>query len=221
MPTLNILECIKNYNKYIKFYNACSSECFGECIDNPANELTSFNPISPYAVAKVSSHNLVQSYRHNYNLFASTGFLFNHESPLRPNNFVIKKIIKGAVDISLGKYTNLTLGNINVIRDWGWAPDFVDAIWKVLQHSEPDDFIISTGRSISLELFIQKIFSQLKLNYLDHIIISKDLLRNHELKITRGNPEKAKIKLNWQAKTNIDEIINKMIIYESEGRIDL
>ena len=221
IPTLNILECIRNINKSIRFYNACSSECFGECFDNPANESSIFKPVSPYAVAKVSSHNLVQSYRLNYNIFASTGFLFNHESPLRPNTFVIKKIIKTAYNISKGSEEKLLLGNLSVIRDWGWAPDFVKAIWKMLQINSPEDFIISTGYTISLEEFIKKIFLHLNLDYSKHIIISNNLIRTNELQITRGNPNKAKNLLNWNAKTTVDEIIIKMLKFEEDGKFEL
>jgi GDPmannose 4,6-dehydratase len=219
--TLNFLENIRLHNKKIKFYNPGSSECFGDCSLKPATEYSPFNPVSPYASAKVASHNLVQTYRENYNLFAATGFLFNHESPLRPDNFVIKKIIKSALEISKGEKEKLFLGNVKVIRDWGWAPDFVDAIWRMLQINSPEDFIISTGNTISLEEFINKIFLSLNLDYTNHVVISDDLIRSNELKITRGNPEKAKTMLDWSSKYTVEEIIIQMINFEKNGKFEL
>ena len=156
--TMNILEAIRVLNTNIRFYNAGSSECFGDTGNNHATELTPFNPSSPYGIAKATAHYLVKNYREAYNLYASTGFLFNHESPLRPQHFVTQKIISTAARINAGYKERLKLGNLSISRDWGWAPDYVDAIWRILRQPSPDDFVIATGKTTSLQQFVEKVF---------------------------------------------------------------
>lgn len=158
LGTVNLLEAIRFLERPIRFYSAGSSECFGDTGGYAANERTAFHPRSPYAVAKSTAHWLVANYREAYGLHASTGILFNHESPLRPERFVTKKIVKAAVRIAAGDRTNLTLGNIQIKRDWGWAPEYVDAMWRMLQQPTGSDFVIATGESNTLESFVEAAF---------------------------------------------------------------
>jgi GDPmannose 4,6-dehydratase len=212
--TLNILESIRFSNSDIKFYNAGSSECFGDTKDNPADENTSFQPRSPYAVAKSTAFWLVSNYRESYKINASTGILFNHDSPLRPDRFVTKKIISTACKISKNKNIKLKLGNIDIVRDWGWAPEYVEAMWLMLQNEIPEDYVIATGESNSLMDFIITSFEYLNLNYADHVISDNNLLRPSDFKTGRANPAKAEIKLGWKAKSMMKDVIEKMIDFE-------
>lgn len=212
--TLNILESIRFSNADIKFYNAGSSECFGDTKDIAADENTLFQPRSPYAVAKSTAFWLVSSYRESYNINASTGILFNHESPLRPDRFVTKKIISTACKIVKDKSLKLKLGNIDITRDWGWAPEYVEAIWLMLQTEFPEDYVIATGESNSLKDFIKTTFEYLGLNYEDHVISDDNLFRPSDLKIGRANPTKAETKLGWKAKSKMKDVIEKMIEFE-------
>ncbi len=212
--TLNILESIRFSNSDIKFYNAGSSECFGDTKDNPADENTSFQPRSPYAVAKSTAFWLVSNYRESYKINASTGILFNHDSPLRPDRFVTKKIISTACKISKNKNIKLKLGNIDIVRDWGWAPEYVEAMWLMLQNEIPEDYVIATGESNSLMDFIITSFEYLNLNYADHVISDNNLFRPSDFKTGRANPAKAEIKLGWKAKSMMKDVIEKMIDFE-------
>lgn len=217
--TLNILESIRFSNSDIKFYNAGSSECFGDTKDNAADENTLFQPRSPYAVAKSTAFWLVSNYRESYNINASTGILFNHESPLRPDRFVTKKIISTACKILSDKSIKLKLGNLDITRDWGWAPEYVEAIWLMLQTETPEDYVIATGESNSLKDFIKTTFEYLGLNYQDHVILDDNLLRPSDLKIGRANPIKAETKLGWKAKSKMKDVIEKMIEFELSNKI--
>jgi len=212
--TLNILESIRFSNSDIKFYNAGSSECFGDTKDNAADENTLFQPRSPYAVAKSTAFWLVSNYRESYNINASTGILFNHESPLRPDRFVTKKIISTACKIVKDKSIKLKLGNLDITRDWGWAPEYVEAIWLMLQTEIPEDYVIATGESNSLKDFIKTTFEYLGLNYEDHVISDENLFRPSDLKIGKANPIKAETKLGWKAKSKMKDVIEKMIEFE-------
>lgn len=212
--TLNILESIRFSNSDIKFYNAGSSECFGDTKDNAADENTLFQPRSPYAVAKSTAFWLVSNYRESYNINASTGILFNHESPLRPDRFVTKKIISTACKILNNKSIKLKLGNLDISRDWGWAPEYVEAMWLMLQSEIPEDYVIATGESNSLKDFIKTTFEYLNLNYEEHVISDDNLFRPSDLKIGRANPTKAEIKLGWKAKSKMKDVIEKMIEIE-------
>ncbi len=208
--TIHILECLRILKKEIRFYNAGSSEVFGNTI-SPAHEETPFRPRSPYATAKAAAHYAVANYREAYGLFACTGILFNHESPLRPERFVTQKIISTAVRIAAGSKERLKLGNLSIHRDWGWAPEYVEAMWKILQHKNPSDFIVATSRMHSLEEFVQKTFEQLGLRSCDYIDADETLLRPSDIEKSMGDPSKAETLLKWQARVTLDETIAQMI----------
>ncbi len=209
--TLNILEVLRFHKLSIKFYNACSSECFGDTNGKPANEETPFRPRSPYAVAKSAAFWQLSNYREAYNLFASSGILFNHESPLRPKRFVTKKIIEAVCQIARGSREKLKLGNILIKRDWGWAPEYVEAMYLILQNDKPEDFVIATGKNITLEEFVQKAFDYFDLRYENYIEYDNNLIRPTDLTYSQGDPSKAKKILNWQSKFFVDDIIQMMI----------
>lgn len=196
--TLNQLEAIKFVDKSIRFYNAGSSEVFGDTGDKSADEDTTFLPQSPYAVAKAASTWEVALYRKSYGLFACTGILFNHESPLRPEHFVTKKIIAAAKRIASGSREKLELGNTAIRRDWGWAPDYVIAMWKMLNRDAPEDFVIATGESHSLQEFVEAVFLEASLDWRDHVTTVPGLLRPSDPLVSTGNPTKVKTLLNWQ-----------------------
>ncbi len=209
--SLNILEVLRFHKLPIKFYNACSSECFGETKEKAADEETPFRPRSPYAVAKSAAFWQVANYREAYNLFSCSGILFNHESPLRAARFVTKKIIDTACAISRGKKEKLVLGNISICRDWGWAPEYVNAMHQILLQDKPDDFVIATGRSTSLEEFIGITFRYFDLEYKDFLIIKNELIRPTDINYSLGDPSKAKKMLDWTATVFVEEIIHRMI----------
>jgi len=208
--TLNILEAIRFTDPTIRFYNASSSDCFGDTGLATATEETAFRPCSPYGVAKATAHFLVQNYREAYGLYASNGILFNHESPLRPLRFVTQKIVSFAARTHAGSNERLQLGNLSVSRDWGWAPNYVDAIWRMLQQPNADDFIIATGKTISLENFVEKCFSCFSLNWRDHVDVNNALLRPSDIYMSRGNPSKAKDVLGWISTKSVEDVINEM-----------
>lgn len=210
---LNLLEAIRLSNLPIKLYNAGSSECFGDCII-PANEQSRFHPQSPYAIAKATAFWQIDNYREAYHLYACTGILFNHESPLRPEHFVTKKIISAACKIYKNKSYKLTLGNIDIERDWGWAPEYVEAMWLMMQQDTPKDYIIATGKSHSLKEFIDFTFRALDLNWEEHVVIDDVLRRPTDLQIGRADPSKANQELKWKAKFGLKSIIDHMIEYE-------
>ncbi len=212
--TLNLLEAIRFLQKPTRFYNAGSSECFGDTNGEPADETTPFHPRSPYAVAKAAAHWTVANYRDAYNLFVCTGILFNHESPLRPQRFVTRKIVATACRIASGSTEKLNLGNISIARDWGWAPEYVDAMWRMLQQDTPDDYVIATGQTNPLETFVAETFKHLGLDWRDHVTADASLLRPSEIMISRGNPAKALKKLGWKAQYTMADAIRMMI--ESE-----
>jgi GDPmannose 4,6-dehydratase len=208
--TLNLLEAIRFTKKPIKLYNACSGECFGDIAD-AADESTPFRPRSPYAVAKSAAFWEVANYREAYNIFACSGILFNHESPLRPARFVTKKIVTAACRLAAGSQEKLKLGNIAIQRDWGWAPEYVEAMWLMLQQETPDDFVIATGENHSLEEFVATAFAQVSLDWRDHVIIDPGLFRPTDIAISRGNPQKSRQTFGWQAKARMKEVISLMI----------
>lgn len=208
--TLNLLEAIRFSGLKTRFYNASSSECFGDIGSEAASEETPFKPRSPYAVAKVAAHNLVNNYREAYDVFACNGILFNHESPLRPEKFVTQKIVKTAARIASGSGERLNLGRIDIERDWGWAPDYVGAMWLMLQKNIPEDFVIATGESVALEYFVQKSFDYFGLNYLNYLTVDKSLFRPSDIAVSAANPEKSKRILNWSAGSRVEDVIVKM-----------
>jgi GDPmannose 4,6-dehydratase len=208
--TLNILESIKFLDPEISFYNAGSSECFGDTSGFKASEDSPFKPLSPYAVAKAASANLVASYRISYGLKACTGFLFNHESPLRPSKFVTQKIVQSAALIKMDKLDFLRLGNININRDWGWAPEYVDAMQRMLQLDEPEDFIIATGKTVPLSHFIEAAFSFFNLDWHNYVESEDYLSRPSDISYSAGDPSKAKRLLSWEAKFSVDDVVDEM-----------
>jgi GDPmannose 4,6-dehydratase len=215
--TLNLLEAIRFSGKPIKLYNACSGECFGDIPDS-ADETTPFRPRSPYAVAKAAAFWEVANYREAYNLFACSGILFNHESPLRPARFVTKKIVRAACRIAGGSHEKLHLGNIAIQRDWGWAPDYVEAMWLMVQQAHPDDFVIATGESHSLEEFVDTAFAQVGLDWRDHVVIDPALFRPTEIAVSRGNPRKSRETFGWQARYKMQEVVTLMVKDELQQR---
>ncbi len=219
LGTLNILEVLRLFKSDTKFYNASSSECFGNTYGSLATETTPFRPKSPYGVAKASAFWQVENYRQAYNLFVASGILFNHESYLRPQRFVTQKIISSVCDIANKKLDFLEIGNINIERDWGWAPEYVVAMHAILQHDSPEDFIIATGKSITLELFIKTCFEYFGLNYINYIKVNKDLYRPTDILVSRADTSKATKILHWSAKTDVFGVIEKMIEYNLKNKI--
>lgn len=216
--TLNLLEAMRFTNLPIKFYNASSGECFGNTVE-PADENTPFRPRSPYAVAKAAAFWEVANYRESYGLFACSGILFNHESPLRPERFVTRKIIAAACRIAEGSSEKLCLGNISIQRDWGWAPEYVEAMWLMLQQKQPDDYVIATGKTYKLEDFVAMAFLALELDWKNHVEFDSGLLRPTDLAIGQANPQKAKEQLGWSAKYTVQEIVKMMIDYEKTQQL--
>jgi GDPmannose 4,6-dehydratase len=208
--TLNLLEVIRLLNCEIKLYNAGSSEFFGDTGNIPADESTTLNPVSPYGVAKAAAYWLSNTYKTSYDLYVSTGILFNHESTFRPARFVSKKIISAAKRIAQGSKEKLELGRLDMYRDWGWAPEYVEAMWLMLQQAEPDDFVIATGKSFKLEDFVNEAFRQVELNWNDHVVINPNLSRPSEIAYSSANPEKANMILGWKAKLDLSDIVYNM-----------
>ena len=238
LGVLRILETIKAKNKRIKFYQASSSEMFGDVLENFQSEKTPLNPQSPYAIAKVFGHYMTQNYRESYGMYAVSGILFNHESPLRGEEFVTRKIIIGLIKIIKGDLDYLELGNINAKRDWGFAKEYVEAMWLMLQQKKPEDFVVSTGKTYSIKDFINKAVKILNLKTkwtgkgLDEkllntsngkiiVKINPKFFRPAEVNILKGNASKAKKKLKWVPKTNLENLIKIMIDDEIKFYQDL
>lgn len=215
MGTLNLLEAIRFRDKPVKFYHASSSECFGDVGKQSADENTPFQPRSPYAVGKASAHWLVSNYREAYGLFACNGILFNHESPLRPARFVTRKIIAAASRIAQGDAEKLRLGRLDIVRDWGWSPEYVEAMWLMLQQSVAEDFIIATGEAHSLEDFVSAAFESVGLDWHDHVISEQSLFRPTDIAWSQGNPAKAFNCLGWKSKVHMHELVSLMTKAES------
>ena len=213
ISTANLLEAIRIVNPKIKYYQASSSEMFGnvEKQNLPINETTAFHPISPYGTSKAASHWITVNYREIYNIFAVCGICFNHESVLRGYNFVTKKIIDTAVKISMGFANEIKLGNLKIFRDWGYAPNYVKAMWLMLQQDTPEDYVISSGEAHSLEEFTKKVFEKLKLDIDKFIKIDKNLYRPTDLEINYGDNSKAKNKLEWNYNMNFEQLINRLV----------
>ena len=211
MGTLNMLEACRMLEKKPRLYHSGSGECFGDTGGKPANELTPFNPMSPYAVAKSSAYWLVNNYRDAYGLFACSGILFNHESPFRPERFVTQKVVQFVKRIVTGSNDQLKLGRLNISRDWGWAPEYVQAMWLMLQQDTPEDFIISTGTCITLEDFVRVAFEHVGLNWKNHVIQDEGLFRPTDASISFGDPQKAEQLLGWKAQIKGEDIARKMI----------
>ncbi len=210
--TLNLLEAIRFTGAPIRLYSAGSSECFGDTRGEAADEDTPFRPRSPYAVAKAAAFWEVANYREAYGLFACSGILFNHESPLRPERFVTQKIVAAARRIAAGSTDPLCLGNLAVKRDWGWAPEYVEAMYLMLQQEQPDDYVIATGESYTLGEFVATAFEAVGLDWRSHVAVDKSLFRPTDLAVGLGNPAQAKLKLGWQAQDRMPEVVRKMML---------
>jgi len=213
LGTLNLLEACRMMDKPVRQYHAGSSECFGDTAGVPATETTPFNPRSPYAVAKASAYWLVNNYRDAYGLYACTGLLFNHESPLRPRRFVTQKIVQTAKRIAAGSREKLTLGRMDISRDWGWAPEYVEAMWLMLQQPDPEDFVIATGHTFSLQEFVATAFDLHHLDWRDHVLQDHKLFRPSDILINCADPGKAKRLLNWAATLRGKAVVQAMASY--------
>jgi GDPmannose 4,6-dehydratase len=211
LGTLNLLEAIRFSGKQVKLYNASSSECFGDVGGMAATEETPFRPRSPYAVAKSAAFWQVANYREAYGLFACSGLLFNHESPLRPERFVTKKIVRAAVRIAAKEQTTLTLGNTAIQRDWGWAPEYVEAMFAMLQQDQPEDFVIATGQSRSLQDFVAIAFESMGLKWQNHVTIEDELFRPTEIMVGRGDSSKAERILGWRPRYRMEDVVRMMV----------
>jgi GDPmannose 4,6-dehydratase len=210
LGALRILDAIRRTGIKARFYQASSSEMFGAA-PPPQNEKTPFEPQSPYAAAKVYAYYMVKNYRKAYNIFAGNGILFNHESPRRGETFVTRKITRAATRIKLGLQQKIYLGNLEAKRDWGYAGDYVEAMWLMLQQDEPDDFVIATGETHSVREFAEKVFEKLDLDYKEHIAIDQRYFRPTEVDALLGDASKARKKLGWEAKVSFDQLIDMMI----------
>jgi GDPmannose 4,6-dehydratase len=215
--TVNLLEVLRRLGPKVRFYSAGSSECFGDTGERPANESTAFRPKSPYGVAKAASILLVANYRESYGMFACSGIPFNHESPLRPARFVTRKITSAASRIFQGNRERLALGNLTVYRDWGWVPDYVEAMWMMLQCDAADDFVIATGVPHSLEEFVAAAFAEVGLDWRDHVDLDGSLKRPNDISYSAGDPAKAKRVLGWSGQTSFAEIVSRMVRAERLG----
>ena len=218
MGTLRLLEAVRNVCPHSKFYQASSSEMYGDNPENPQNEKTRLMPASPYACAKVFAHNLCRNYRESYNMFISCGILFNHESPRRGETFVTRKIARAAARIKLGLQDKLYLGNLDAKRDWGYAGDYVEAMWLMLQQENPDDYVVATNETHTVREFLEEVFAHAGLNVDECVEIDERLFRPHEVPLLLGDYSKAKECLNWEpkikfkdlAKLMYDEDLNKL-----------
>lgn len=212
---LNILEAIRQFSPHTKFYQASSSEMFGDPpVEPPFSESSFMVPQSPYGVAKLASYHLTHQYRDGYNLFATTGILFNHESPRRGGNFVTKKVSSAVARIKLGKQKELVLGNLDAKRDWGWSPEFVEAIYLMMQHDEPDSFVIATGETHTIKDFVIEAFDCVGLNWEDYVKLDDKYKRPNEVPLLLGDATKAKNVLGWEPKMKFKDIVEEMVKYD-------
>src|SRR6056297_4175825 len=213
---LNVLEAARllNNRKPVRVYQASSSEMYGDVLETPQKETTPFNPQSPYACAKVYAFHQTVNYRRGYDLFASNGVLFNHESERRGETFVTRKITRAAGRIKVGLQEKLYLGNLDAKRDWGYAKDYVEGMWRILQHDQPDDFVLATGRTASVRDFCELVFGQLDLDYREYVEIDPRYFRPAEVETLRGDASKAKQKLGWQASTSLEDLARIMTTHD-------
>jgi GDPmannose 4,6-dehydratase len=214
LGVVNLLEVVRNSDPDIRMYQASTSEMFGDNTTTPQNEDTLFSPVSPYGVAKLAAHYMVRSYRSSYNMFAASGILFNHESPRRGENFVTRKITKAAARIKLGKQDKLELGNLDAFRDWGFAGDYVKAMWLILQQDVPDDFVIASGETHSVRELLELVFRHADLSVVEHVNTTSDLYRPTEVPKLWGDPSKAEEQLGWKRDMGFEDLIIHM--YEED-----
>lgn len=218
--TINFLEAIRILETETSFYNAGSSECFGNTPHHGADECTPFQPKSPYGIAKAAAYWTVANYRNSYGMKACSGILFNHESPLRPERFVTRKIVTTACRIRQGASTRLQLGNLSIKRDWGYAPEYVDAMWKMTAiHRASDDFVIATGACHSLQEFVERVFLHLGLNWLEYVDFDSIDPRPNDITFSLGNANKAKKILSWAPDTDFDKLIELLVLNEMDNKI--
>jgi GDPmannose 4,6-dehydratase len=206
-----VLEAVRSYDSKIRFYQASSSEMYGKVVETPQKETTPFYPRSPYAVAKLYGHWITVNYRESFGMYCVSGILFNHESPRRGIEFVTRKITDGVARIKAGKATKLPLGNLDAKRDWGFARDYVEAMWLMLQQKTPDDYVIATGETHSVREFCEIAFSRAGLNYKDHVVVDERFMRPAEVDLLLGDPTKAQKALNWKPKTSFKELVHMMV----------
>ena len=212
LGVLRMLEAIREYNPKIKFYQASSSEMFGRMVENPAKETTPFYPRSPYGVSKLYGHWITKNYRESYDMFACSGILFNHESERRGIEFVTRKISDGVARIKLGLADHITLGNLDAKRDWGYAPDYVEAMWMMLQQETPEDYVIATGETHSIRDFLTEAFNHVGItNWEPYIKQDPRFMRPAEVDVLRGDYTKAKEEMEWVPQTNFSELVKKMV----------
>ena len=212
LGVLRVLEAIREYGKPIRFYQASTSEMFGRMVENPANEDTPFYPRSPYGVAKLYGHWITKNYRESYDMFTCSGILFNHESERRGIEFVTRKISDGVARIHLGLQDKITLGNLDSYRDWGYAPDYCEAMWLMLQQDEPDDYVIATGETHSIREFLYHAFEHIGIkNWDEYIGQDPRFMRPAEVDVLRGDSSKAHTELGWKPKTSFKELVKKMV----------
>ena len=214
LGSISILEAVRSLDHEIKFYQASSSEMYGGGTKELLNEETTFDPKSPYAASKVFAHNITKIYRDSYNLFCANGILFNHESPFRGETFVTRKITRAIGRIVLELQTKLTLGNLDASRDWGFAGDYVEAMWMMLQHDVPDDWVIATGETHTVREFAELAFSHVNLNWEDYVSTSEKYFRPNEVDYLLGDSSKAKQKLGWSPKTSFEDLVKMMVDYD-------
>ncbi|MEI7997934.1 MAG: GDP-mannose 4,6-dehydratase [Candidatus Omnitrophota bacterium] len=211
LSVVALLEAIRRLRMDVRMYQASSSEMFGNSPSLPVIEDSLLNPISPYAISKVTGHLLVKNYRLAYKMFCCSGILFNHESVLRPDNFVTKKILSTAVKISKGSQEKLKLGNISIKRDWGYAPDYVQGMWLMLQQSFPKDYVIASGQTRSLQEFVDFTFRNLNLCWEDHVEIDKNLYRPADIAVTMGDASKAKKEMGWEYELSFSDLVTQLV----------
>lgn len=212
LGSLRILEAIREYGKNVKFYQASTSEMFGKMVENPANENTPFYPRSPYGVAKLYAHWMTKNYRESYDMFNVSGILFNHESERRGIEFVTRKISNGVAKIHLGHTDHISLGNLDSKRDWGYAPDYVESMWKMMQHETPEDFVVATGTAYSIRDFLDIAFKWVGIDSWEkHIKQDPRFMRPAEVDVLRGDSSKARDLLDWKPKTSFDVLVQKMV----------
>jgi len=209
---LRMLEAIREYNPKIKFYQACTSEMYGKMVENPAKEDTPFYPRSPYGVAKLYAYWITKNYRESYDIFACSGILFNHESERRGIEFVTRKITDGVARIHLGLADTISLGNLDSKRDWGYAPDYVEGMWMMLQQDEPEDFVLATGEAHSIRDFLDLAFDAIGIaSWESYVVTDPRFYRPAEIDVLRGDYTKAKVTLGWNPKVKLKEMVSKMV----------
>jgi len=217
--TINVMEAMRFLGLDARFYNACSSECFGNTSpQTPANEATPFRPRSPYAVGKAAAFWAVANYREAYGLFACSGLLFNHESPFRPTRYVTQKIVRGAMDVASGRARTLELGSLALARDWGWAPEYADAMVRIIEFGSPQDFVIATGETNPLEAFVAATFACFELDWRDHVVRNDAFLRPADIAYSSGDPGKAERLLGWKATKKMRDVVELLVEAERKRR---